>query len=494
MILLPVLIFLGCGEAEKNPKFLHVLAKSGKRMSKVPVNKYIVLRFSAEIDADTVNGRSVCLLDETGSEVPSGMRATGNIIEIIPDTRLLPDTSYTIVVTTALRDREGRSLESTFKYVFDTVGEDRDDDGENNGDGDAAGTDTMQMDVSAPVMAEQRFSYAENTAAGTVVGRVLASDNVGVTGFVFTATDSNTSADGYFIIGSGGDISLSAAGAASEMNDFENGANRGVYSVKAFDAAGNAGTAEVTLSVADVNEAVADTAAPVMAEQRFSYAENTAAGTVVGRVLASDNVGVTGFVFTATDSNTSADGYFIIGSGGDISLSAAGAASEMNDFENGANRGVYSVKAFDAAGNAGTAEVTLSVADVNESSSEDALIALVDADSVQHDGHSGNIFMDFSVALDMSSVGAADFTIDADPDSDTDPAVTIDRISATGGNKTLKIHVTDGSAIREGTSTVTIVGEITDADGVTYKGGPKATFVIRPDRCIFILCTYSRGL
>ena len=382
MILLPVLIFLGCGEAEKNPKFLHVLAKSGKRMSKVPVNKYIVLRFSAEIDADTVNGRSVCLLDETGSEVPSGMRATGNIIEIIPDTRLLPDTSYTIVVTTALRDREGRSLESTFKYVFDTVGEDRDDDGENNGDGDAAGTDTMQMDVSAPVMAEQRFSYAENTAAGTVVGRVLASDNVGVTGFVFTATDSNTSADGYFIIGSGGDISLSAAGAVSEMNDFENGANRGVYSVKAFDAAGNADTAEVTLSVADVNE----------------------------------------------------------------------------------------------------------------SSSEDALIALVDADSVQHDGYSGNIFMDFSVALDMSSVGAADFTIDADPDSDTDPAVTIDRISATGGNKTLKIHVTDGSAIREGTSTVTIVGEITDADGVTYKGGPKATFVIRPDRCIFILCTYSRGL
>ena len=187
------------------------------------------------------------------------------------------------------------------------------------------------------------------------------SDNVAVTGFTFTATGTNTSADGFFQIDALGNITLTAAGAAGAANDFETGANSFVLNVTAVDAAGNPDTANITLNVTDLDEV-----APVVNDQSFNYAENRAVGATVATLAFSDNVAVTGFTFTATGTNTSADGFFQIDALGNITLTAAGAAGAANDFETGANSFVLNVTAVDAAGNPDTANITLNVTDLDE--------------------------------------------------------------------------------------------------------------------------------
>ncbi|MFZ6751674.1 beta strand repeat-containing protein, partial [Undibacterium sp. Ren11W] len=119
----------------------------------------------------------------------------------------------------------------------------------------APGADSAVLDTIAPTVVAQTFSYAENSAANSIVATLVASDNVGVTGYKFTATGSNTSADGYYQISNVGVITLTVAGAGSAVNDFEQGTNTGSYSVTALDAAGNGTAAIITLNETNVNEA-----------------------------------------------------------------------------------------------------------------------------------------------------------------------------------------------------------------------------------------------
>ncbi|HHQ4767884.1 TPA: VWA domain-containing protein [Aeromonas veronii] len=88
-----------------------------------------------------------------------------------------------------------------------------------------------------------------------MLGNIGAVDDKGVTGIVFKATGTNTSADGYYQINANGDVVLTAAGAAAEVNDFEQGPNSGDYVVVVSDAAGNQTEATITLKETDVNEA-----------------------------------------------------------------------------------------------------------------------------------------------------------------------------------------------------------------------------------------------
>ena len=158
--------------------------------------------------------------------------------------------------------------------------------------------------------------------AGANVASVVATDNIGVTGFTFTASGTGTSADGFYQIDNSGNITLTAAGAVSAGNDFESGANTGVYNVTAVDAAGNSSNANITLNETDL-----DDEAPSLAAQTFSYAENQVDGAVVGTVAATDDVGVSGYQFSDTGTDTSLDGYFTIAANGQISLTAAGVAA-----------------------------------------------------------------------------------------------------------------------------------------------------------------------
>ena len=115
------------------------------------------------------------------------------------------------------------------------------------------------MDEAPPVVtAGQTFNYAENQAAGAVVATVAATDDVGVTGYHFSATHTGTSADGFYTIGANGQISITAAGVAAGVaqNDFETAPNSFSYGIEATDAAGNVSAAQnVTLNVTNVDEA-----------------------------------------------------------------------------------------------------------------------------------------------------------------------------------------------------------------------------------------------
>uniref|UniRef100_UPI00048B45BC VCBS domain-containing protein n=1 Tax=Psychromonas aquimarina TaxID=444919 RepID=UPI00048B45BC len=107
----------------------------------------------------------------------------------------------------------------------------------------------------APQISAQSFSYAENQVAGDVIATVAASDDIEVSDFVFEATGTHFSADGFYQINSDGQISLTASGANSAVNDFETTPNSGVYSISAVDAEGKATAAEITLSETNINEA-----------------------------------------------------------------------------------------------------------------------------------------------------------------------------------------------------------------------------------------------
>lgn len=109
-------------------------------------------------------------------------------------------------------------------------------------------------DIVAPVVtAAQTFTYAENQAAGAVLGTVAATDATGVTGFAITSGD----AAGLFAIDATGKITQTAAGAAltAASNDFETTPNAFTLGVTATDAAGNvSAVTNVTLNVTDVDD------------------------------------------------------------------------------------------------------------------------------------------------------------------------------------------------------------------------------------------------
>jgi hypothetical protein len=198
------------------------------------------------------------------------------------------------------------------------------------------------------VVAGQSFSYVENKTVGYVVGTVSATDPVAVTGFRFGATSTATSADGFFTISSAGVITLTAAGVAGTANDYDDGNNTFTPTVQAGNALAQWSTAvAVTINVLDVDEVL-----PIVTgAQSFSYAENQSVGATVGTVLATDNVGVTGFRFTTTATATSSDGYYSISNSGVVTITASGAAGAANDFETAPNSFTHGVQARDAAGN-----------------------------------------------------------------------------------------------------------------------------------------------
>ncbi|ACT47693.1 retention module-containing protein [Methylotenera mobilis] len=310
----------------------------------------------------------------------------------------------------------------------------------------ASDTEGYSVDSTVPTIANQTFSYAENRAAGATVATVVASDNVGVTGYSFTATGTNTSADGYYQISNTGVITITAAGAASGVNDFEQGTNTGNYGITVRDAAGNNSNATITLNETDL-----DDTNPVIANQTFSYAENRAAGATVATVVASDNVGVTGYSFTATGTNTSADGYYQISNTGVITITAAGAASGVNDFEQGTNTGNYGITVRDAAGNNSNATITLNETNVNE-----PVAAVSDAYTMNEDG---------------PAITLTPLANDSDPDGTTPTIQSINGTALTPG-------VAQAIAVTGGMVNVSAAGVITFTPTLNFNGTVTFPYVI----------------
>lgn len=131
-------------------------------------------------------------------------------------------------------------------------------------------------DISPPVVAPgQSISYLENKSSGDVLGVVLASDNVGVTGYRFTATGTTTSSDTFFSIGSTGIVTMTLLGAAGASNDYETGSNTFIHGVQARDAAGNwSPSVNVTFNVLDVADSSANMLIGMNAGSSGDYVTN----------------------------------------------------------------------------------------------------------------------------------------------------------------------------------------------------------------------------
>jgi len=119
-------ILTGCGntssgENADTSKYLRVATASDSSNTPVPINKYAMLVFSASIDGSTVDASSVYIVDENNVPITAVLKVLEEKISIIPYEFFLPNKQYTIVVTTAVKDSLGRTLENTFTYTFITA-------------------------------------------------------------------------------------------------------------------------------------------------------------------------------------------------------------------------------------------------------------------------------------------------------------------------------------------------------------------------------------
>ena len=121
-------ILTGCGNTSSvedahadTSKYLRVSTASDSSNLPVPINKYAMLIFSAAIDGSTVDASSVYIADENNIPVTAVLKVLEEKVSIIPYEFFLPNKQYTIVVTTAVKDREGRTLENIFTYTFITA-------------------------------------------------------------------------------------------------------------------------------------------------------------------------------------------------------------------------------------------------------------------------------------------------------------------------------------------------------------------------------------
>ena len=216
----------------------------------------------------------------------------------------------------------------------------------------------------APVAVDQSFSLPENSADGSVVGSVSASDpDVGDTlSYAITGGDPI----GAFAIDSvTGEITI----ADSTQLNFE---ATPVFSltVTVTDSGGLADTAAVTVNLTDVNEA------PNMNNQGFVELENAPDGTIVATLGASDpDVGDTR-TFTILSGNES--GAFALNeTSGKITV----ADSTQLDYETTPTFTLL-VEVRDAGGLTDTATVTINLVDVNEApTASDAAFGLAENSS-----------------------------------------------------------------------------------------------------------------
>lgn len=126
-VILPVFLFLGCGDSTRpgstttSQSFQISDGPASSGSAVVPIEKYIILNFTDEIDVQSVNDNTVKLLDANNNPVSKSLAVSGNIISIIPAEFFLVDHTYKIIVSTQLKSVEGSVLDSEFVYIFTTA-------------------------------------------------------------------------------------------------------------------------------------------------------------------------------------------------------------------------------------------------------------------------------------------------------------------------------------------------------------------------------------
>ena len=194
----------------------------------------------------------------------------------------------------------------------------------NNGIGN---TLNMTADTVAPTLNAQSFSYTENSAANTVVANVASSDNVGVVSYKFSATGTNTSADGFYQISNAGVVTLTMAGAGSAANDFETGSAAHAYSVIVADSAGNTTTNTMTFNETNVNDA------PVNTVPSTQTTNEDATKAITGLSITDVDAGASSMTVTLAMTNgtlTVSGGTAAIAGSGTNSVTLTGTVAQIN--------------------------------------------------------------------------------------------------------------------------------------------------------------------
>ncbi len=82
----------------------------------------ITVEFSEPIDPDSVTAESVRLLASDGLAFSATATVTGNLVTLVPGSRINPDSTYSVEIADTVRDLEGDSLAEPYSFGFGTSG------------------------------------------------------------------------------------------------------------------------------------------------------------------------------------------------------------------------------------------------------------------------------------------------------------------------------------------------------------------------------------
>ncbi|WP_159738545.1 cadherin domain-containing protein, partial [Vibrio atypicus] len=209
------------------------------------------------------------------------------------------------------------------------------------------GESSTEDDFSTFNVDSYSFDYNEGTEAGVTIGQVAATDpdNSVLLFSISTNIQDDDNNDLFQIDPDTGEISLTEAGVAAYVNDYEvlGNAHGIVVTVTEGDGEGEPQSVDVDVFLneqnIDDNPPTFNDADPESGNYEFSYNENSMADDVIGTVSATDPDGenVT-YSITSNVTNDADEPLFEIdANSGEISLTAAGVAAFTNDYELAAN-------------------------------------------------------------------------------------------------------------------------------------------------------------
>ncbi|MBN4053942.1 cadherin domain-containing protein, partial [Haliea sp. AH-315-K21] len=342
----------------------------------------------------------------------------------------------------------------------------------------AAGTDTT-----APVFpdgATKAVTIDENAATSTVVYNPAATDNGGAADANITYTLSGTHAALFNIVAATGVVTLKASA------DFETKPSYDI-NVVATDAAGNASTQAVTVTVNDV-----DDTAPVFpdgATKTVTIDENAATSTEVYNPAATDNGGAADANITYTLSGADAALFNIVAATGVVTLKASA------DFETKPSYDI-NVIATDAAGNAAAQAVTVTVNDVLDTingnvslgpviAGHDLTVTAYDASNTAIGTATVNPDGSFTITLDKALDANAVVTLKV-KDADNTKTDYIDE--ATGVAKDLDSELSAVIVIQAGATSITVsVTPLTDIAAKILGATPTEAEVTQANKAVAAL-------
>ncbi|MDW3192400.1 MAG: cadherin domain-containing protein [Cytophagales bacterium] len=349
----------------------------------------------------------------------------------------------------------------------------------------------------APVIENQTFSIDENSDTNTVVGQIAASDVEGdALTFALLSGNSNEA----FALSSAGELTVLTSSAL----DFE---TQPSFELQIQVSDGNDGTSEAQITITLNDVAETGNMPPSFSNVTFSVDENSAAGTIVGQLEATDTDGDE-LTYVIQSGNT--DDAFVLSTTGELSVQTASALDfetqptftlqvQVSDGNEGTTEGEVTINLNDVAEN-NPPQITNQTFDIDENSPNGKLVGTIvatdpDGDELTFVIQSGNTDDAFLLSstgeLSVQTASALDF--EAQPTLTLQVQVSDGNGGTAEGQVTINLNdVTENNPpqianqtfnIEENSANGTLVGTIiaTDPDGdeLTYSitsGNEAGTF------------------